>query len=155
MFLKNWMSWFALYNPNQKVLEIIMSQITVAVAPGELIDKITILEIKSERIQDPEKLKNINFELSLLVKTWKESEYAATDISTEQAALKSINEKLWQIEDDIRIKESKGQFDSEFIELARSVYISNDERARIKRVINTMLGSNLVEEKSYADYGRK
>jgi hypothetical protein len=87
-----------------------------------------------------------------LLTTWRESEYAATDISTEKAELKRINEKLWKIEDDIRIKESKGQFDSEFIELARSVYKSNDERARIKRTINTKLGSNIIEEKSYADY---
>lgn len=132
-----------------------MSNITVAIAPGELIDKITILEIKSERIDDPAKLKNINFELNLLRATWKASAYAATDISREQADLKAINEKLWEIEDDIRLKESQAQFDETFITLARSVYISNDERARIKRVINTKLGSDLIEEKSYTDYKKK
>ena len=132
-----------------------MSNITVAIAPGELIDKITILEIKSERIDDPAKLKNINFELSLLITTWKASPYAATDITKEQEKLKAINEKLWDIEDAIRLKESKGQFDSAFIALARSVYISNDERSHIKRAINTKLGSDLIEEKSYTDYKQK
>ena len=87
--------------------------------------------------------------------TWKESAYAATNITKEQAALKAINEKLWDIEDDIRLKESKGEFDNAFIALARSVYISNDERARIKRAINTKLGSDLIEEKSYTDYKQK
>lgn len=132
-----------------------MSNITVAIAPGELIDKITILEIKSERIADPAKLKNIDFELDILRTTWEKSTYASTDISKEQADLKNINEKLWEIEDDIRLKESKAEFDAAFIELARSVYISNDVRARIKRAINTKLGSDLIEEKSYTDYKRR
>lgn len=129
-----------------------MSNINVAIAPGELIDKITILEIKSERVSDLSKLENINFELQLLINTWQQSEYATTDISEEQTQLKHINEKLWVIEDDIRIKESEGNFDNTFIELARSVYITNDERARIKRAINIKLNSDIVEEKSYADY---
>ncbi len=131
-----------------------MSQISVPVSIGELIDKITILEIKSERIDDIEKLKNINKELTLLSNTWNSSSYAANDISNERAQLKSVNEALWDIEDQIRLKEGQGQFDKTFIELARAIYINNDKRAAIKREINTILGSDIFEEKSYADYTR-
>lgn len=131
-----------------------MSQIRVPVSPGEMIDKITILEIKSERIADPAKLENVRRELDLLQATWAESPYAAQDIRADQAALKRVNEKLWEIEDAIRDKERAGAFDAEFIELARSVYFTNDDRAAIKRRINDALGSELVEEKSYADYAR-
>lgn len=131
-----------------------MSEIRVPVSPGEMIDKITILEIKSERIADPVKVTNVRRELELLRATWADSPYAAHDISADQAALKQVNEKLWAIEDAIRDKERAGAFDAEFIELARSVYFDNDERAAIKRRINLALGSDLVEEKSYADYGR-
>lgn len=131
-----------------------MSQIRVPISFGELLDKITILEIKNERISDPAKLANIRRELSLLVATWETSEQGAQDISALKADLKRVNEKLWQIEDDIRDKERAGEFDADFIELARSVYITNDERAAIKQRINLELGSELVEEKSYADYTR-
>lgn len=131
-----------------------MSQISIPVSIGELIDKITILEIKSERVDDIEKLKNINKELTLLSDTWNSSSYAANDISNERAQLKSVNEALWDIEDQIRLKEAQGQFDETFIELARAVYINNDKRAAIKREINTILGSDIFEEKSYADYTR-
>lgn len=131
-----------------------MSQISIPVSIGELIDKITILEIKSERVDDIEKLKNINKELALLSSTWNSSSYAASDISKERAQLKSVNETLWDIEDQIRLKEAQGQFDETFIELARAVYINNDKRAAIKREINTILGSDIFEEKSYADYTR-
>ena len=131
-----------------------MSEIRVPVSPGEMIDKITILEIKSERIADPAKVTNVRRELELLRATWADSAYATHDISADQAALKQVNEKLWAIEDAIRDKERAGAFDAEFIELARSVYFDNDERAAIKRRINLALGSDLVEEKSYADYGR-
>ena len=129
-----------------------MVELMVPISPGELIDKITILEIKSQRMTDPAKLHNVRTELSLLTDTWKASPYAATDISAEWAALRGVNAKLWDIEDDIRDKERSRLFDAGFIELARAVYVTNDERAAIKKQINTRLGSALVEEKSYAKY---
>ena len=129
-----------------------MSQISVPIAYGELIDKMTILEIKSERIRDAAKLANVRTELDLLVETWHDNPASSTDIVVERDALKRVNEALWDIEDHIRLKEKAKAFDAEFIELARSVYIRNDERARIKRAINEKLGSTLVEEKSYQDY---
>jgi hypothetical protein len=129
-----------------------MSQISVPVAYGELIDKITILEIKSERIRDPAKLANVRTELDLLNETWYADPASRIDIAAERTALHGVNEALWDIEDDIRRKEKAKAFDAEFIELARAVYIRNDERAAIKRAINLKLGSTLVEEKSYQDY---
>lgn len=131
-----------------------MAELLVPISPGELIDKITILEIKSARIADEQKLHNVRTELSLLTDTWKASPYASTDISEEWAGLREVNARLWDIEDDIRDKERDGAFDERFIELARAVYVTNDERAAIKRRINARLGSTLVEEKSYADYKR-
>lgn len=129
-----------------------MSQITVPIAYGELIDKITILEIKSERIRDAAKLANVRVELDLLNETWSANPASRTDIAAERAELRRVNEALWDIEDRIRLKEKAKAFDAEFVELARSVYIRNDERAAIKRAINVKLGSTLVEEKSYQDY---
>ncbi|HSS07997.1 MAG TPA: DUF6165 family protein [Rhodanobacteraceae bacterium] len=129
-----------------------MSQISVPIAYGELIDKITILEIKSERIRDAAKLANVRVELDLLNDTWGTNPASSTDIAAERAELRRVNEALWDIEDRIRLKEKAKAFDAEFVELARSVYIRNDERAAIKRAINTKLGSTLVEEKSYQDY---
>lgn len=129
-----------------------MNEIQVPVSFGELIDKITILEIKSERIEDPAKLANVRRELDALNATWLASPAAATDIGAARAELKAVNERLWVIEDEIRLKEADQAFDAEFVHLARSVYFENDERARIKREINTALGSTLVEEKSYKDY---
>ena len=129
-----------------------MSQISVPVAYGELIDKITILEIKSERMRDAAKLSNVRVELNLLNETWYADPASRIDIEAERAALRGVNEALWDIEDDIRRKEKAKAFDAEFIELARAVYIRNDERAAIKRAINVKLGSTLVEEKSYQDY---
>lgn len=126
--------------------------IKVDVSFGEFLDKITILEIKSERISDAVKLENVNRELSLLRDSWAAHPASKTDISDEMARLKAINEKLWEIEDDIRDKERNKTFDQGFIELARSVYFTNDERAAVKRELNLKLGSELVEEKSYADY---
>jgi hypothetical protein len=130
-----------------------MSMISVPVSYGELIDKITILEIKAAQIRDVAKLVNVRAELDLLNATWTAAAAAKTDISAERARLKAINEALWDIEDRIRLKEKARAFDAEFVELARSVYIRNDERAAIKREINLRLGSKLVEEKSYQDYG--
>ena len=131
-----------------------MAELLVPISPGELIDKITILEIKSARIADEQKLHNVRTELSLLNDTWKASPFSSTDISEEWAGLREVNARLWYIEDDIRDQERAGAFEERFIELARAVYVTNDERAAIKRRINTRLGSALVEEKSYADYKR-
>jgi hypothetical protein len=129
-----------------------MSQIAVPVSYGELIDKITILEIKAERIGDPGKLANVCAELDLLTSTWAADPHSATDIAAERAKLKAVNEALWDIEDRIRVKEKAKAFDSEFVELARAVYFRNDDRAAFKREINEKLGSTLVEEKSYENY---
>ena len=128
------------------------TDIQVPISPGELIDKITILQIKSERMSDPAKVANVRVELGLLESTWRESAHGKADIAAEWAALKKINEKLWVVEDDIRDKERAKEFDAKFIELARAVYVINDERAAVKRQINTKLGSRIVEEKSYKDY---
>jgi hypothetical protein len=129
-----------------------MSQISVPISHGELIDKITILEIKSERIRDAGKLANVRVELDLLNDTWGADPASRVDIASERAALRRVNEALWDIEDRIRLKEKAKALDDEFVELARSVYIRNDERAEIKRAINLKLGSTLVEEKSYQPY---
>lgn len=132
-----------------------MSLIETPVSHGELIDKITILEIKSRRITDSAKLANVRNELELLNATWGNAPASQTDISAERARLLAVNERLWDIEDEIRVKESAQEFDAAFIKLARSVYFENDERAAIKREINLKLGSQLVEEKSYKDYRAK
>ena len=132
-----------------------MAELLVPISPGELIDKITILEIKSQRMRDAAKLAHVRVELGLLMDTWRASPWVTADIDTEWTALREVNERLWVIEDQIRDKEREAQFDREFIELARAVYITNDERAAIKKRISTRLGSALVEEKSYADYQRK
>ena len=129
-----------------------MDEIRVPVSPGELIDKITILRIKAARIADPAKLTNDRLELAALEATW--STVGAPDIEADISALMRVNERLWVIEDDIRGKERAQAFDAEFIRLARAVYFENDERAALKRRINVKLGSQIVEEKSYAGYGR-
>lgn len=128
------------------------AEIKVPISPGELVDKITILEIKSARITDAAKVANVRTELTMLQETWRTSAYASHDIAAQWAALRKINEKLWDIEDDIRDMERARVFDKEFIQLARAVYVTNDERAAVKRDINTRLGSKIVEEKSYAKY---
>jgi len=129
-----------------------MSEISVPVSPGELLDKITILRIKSSRMSDAQKLANVRVELKVLEETWGASPYAKSDIAADVVALLQVNERLWVIEDDIRDKERAQTFDSDFIRLARAVYFENDERAAIKRRINLKLGSTIVEEKSYAEY---
>jgi hypothetical protein len=129
-----------------------MSEILVPVSFGELLDKIAILQIKSERMTDAAKVANVRNELSALEQLWMQHPAAGHDIVALRAALKAVNERLWVIEDDIREKESKQEFDEEFIRLARAVYFENDDRARIKREINLALGSAYVEEKSYRDY---
>lgn len=129
-----------------------MSEISVPVSFGELLDKISILQIKSERMDDPAKLANVRTELSALEQTWMAHPAAGHDVVRLRAELKAVNERLWDIEDAVRAKERAGEFDASFVALARSVYFENDERARIKKAINLALGSGYVEEKSYADY---
>jgi DNA-binding GntR family transcriptional regulator len=131
-----------------------MTQISAPVSVGELLDKMAILQIKSERIGDEAKLANVRRELEVLGATWQASGLDRPELAPLKAELKKINEALWEIEDLIRIKESEGDFDQQFIELARSVYVTNDRRAAVKRQINEAVGSELVEEKSYADYTR-
>ena len=129
-----------------------MTDILVPISPGELLDKITILRIKSVRITDAAKLANVRLELSRLEQNWAASVPAATDLLAEETELARVNAALWDIEDQIRDHESEQRFDAGFIELARSVYLRNDERAAIKRRINLKLASELVEEKSYRPY---
>jgi len=129
-----------------------MAEISVPVSPGELIDKLTILEIKSERMSDAKKVANVKLELQLLSDTWAKSDYAKININTEWSELKRINAKLWDIEDQIRDEERHQRFGEEFIRLARAVYFINDDRAAVKRLINDNLGSKNVEGKSYANY---
>jgi hypothetical protein len=124
----------------------------IPVSWGELIDKITILEIKSERLTDTMALSNVRNELALLNRIFSEPRDAAARLGELKTQLRKINETLWVIEDSIREKEKSKSFDGEFIELARSVYVNNDERARVKKEINKSLGSDLVEEKSYSAY---
>lgn len=124
----------------------------VKTSPGEFLDKLTILEIKSERMSDAAKLANVRRELELLHATWAASPLAARDVSALVAELKQVNERLWEIEDEIREHEAAQRFDARFIELARAVYRTNDRRAAIKRELNVALGSELIEEKSYKEY---
>ncbi len=122
----------------------------VEVSTGELIDKVTILSIKLEKIKDKKKLLHIIQEYELLKKSMVRS--GITETSEEFIQLKNINSNLWEIEDKIRLKEKKKEFDEEFIQLARSVYFNNDERSAIKRQINLKFNSQLIEEKAYIDY---
>jgi hypothetical protein len=121
--------------------------ISIPVSIGELFDKITILQIKKEKIKSVEKLKNVNKELSLLLQI--SDGINKKEIEEEYNQLKNINESLWNVEDLIREKEKSGCFDNSFIELARSVYIHNDQRAAIKKKINIITNSTLLEEKEY------
>ena len=129
-----------------------MENIKVPVSPGEVLDKITILEIKSERMEDPEKVANVRVELKLLQDTWAANITDDEVIRDLHAQLKEINEALWEIEDDIRDKERVKEFDERFVELARAVYFTNDRRSEVKKKLNLHLGSQIIEEKSYQDY---
>jgi hypothetical protein len=129
-----------------------MSEILAPVSFGELLDKVTILQIKSERIHDAEKVANVRKELQALQSIWSAHPASHSDVDALIKSLKAVNERLWVIEDDIRVLEKAQSFDKAFIELARSVYFENDERARIKKAINVALGSAYIEEKSYQDY---
>ena len=130
-----------------------MTDILIPVSPGEIVDKLTILEIKKERIKDEEKVNNVCIELEALETIWQQTEYAnIPDVLELRAELKEINEKLWDIEDQIRVKEARREFGHHFVELARAVYLTNDERAMVKKEINVGLGSRIIEEKSYEEY---
>ena len=124
----------------------------IPISWGELFDKITILQIKLENLQGKNALKNVKIEYDELFKIYNNNFLDDENAKRLLADLKTINKTLWNIEDDIRDKERHKIFDEEFIELARSVYITNDERSRIKRNINENFGSQLIEEKSYSDY---
>ena len=129
-----------------------MRDILVPISPGELLDKITILRIKSARMTDAAKLANVRAELANLEKTWRAAVGNEGNLIEEERALQAVNERLWVIEDDLRDRELAQTFDARFIELARSVYIENDERAAVKKRVNVKLGSRIVEEKSYKPY---
>ncbi|HUN27062.1 MAG TPA: DUF6165 family protein [Steroidobacteraceae bacterium] len=129
-----------------------MGDILVPISPGELLDKITILRIKARRLTEAAQRANVELELRLLLETWRASGCEDRSLPAEEQALERVNERLWEIEDRIREHESARRFDAEFIELARSVYLANDERAAIKKRINRHFGSRLVEEKSYRPY---
>lgn len=130
-----------------------MSQaIMTEIGSGELIDKITILEIKSERILDQDKLKNVNHELAVLSATRDAHLKNSAELEDLAAKLKAVNEALWEIEDDIRACEANKDFGPKFIELARAVYITNDKRAAFKKEINLLTGATIIEEKSYTDF---
>ena len=123
----------------------------IEVSHGEIVDKLTILQIKKKNIFDPEKLVNINKEYDYLISIV-ENDLGISTTSSEYLELLSINEELWVIEDDIRDKERKKEFDDDFIKLARAVYYTNDVRAKIKKEINLKYSSGFVEEKSYQKY---
>ncbi len=125
--------------------------VMIEVSYGELFDKISILEIKSVQVNDPAKLANVNLELAKLREVRREI-HAREDIDQLSTQLHKINNALWLVEDRLRDKERDKQFDADFIELARSVYRLNDERARLKRELNANLGSVIVEEKNYRPY---
>lgn len=129
-----------------------MKDLLIPVSAGELLDKITILRIKAARISDAQQLANVRLELGMLEKSWADIGGAATELTAEEHALQAVNEQLWDIEDRIRDREARQLFDREFIDLARAVYVANDERAAIKKRINVQLGSRIVEEKSYRPY---
>jgi len=129
-----------------------MANLLVETSPGELIDKITILQIKSERITDDQKLAHIRHELAVLTKALETSIDMTEHLNSLKTELKTVNEALWDIEDDIRVCEKNKDFSDTFIQLARAVYVTNDKRAALKKDINLALNSALVEEKSYADY---
>ena len=129
-----------------------MENLLVPVSPGEVLDKITILEIKLEHMQDPGKTANVRTELEQLNTCWAAAVTQDETVCSLRTQLRAVNQALWVIEDDIRDKERSKVFDEQFIELARSVYITNDRRARIKRELNVYLGAQLVEEKSYSAY---
>jgi len=129
--------------------------IMVEIAPGELIDKITILELKRDHVKDPAKLANVAYELRVLQDTYNKAVSESAELRRLNAELKAVNQRIWQVEDDIRDCERRQDFGAQFVELARAVYHQNDHRAALKRQINVLLRSAIVEEKSYTDYKSK
>jgi hypothetical protein len=129
-----------------------METLLVPISPGELLDKITILRIKSARLGDQSKLANVRYELTLLEQTWRRALPNDPAIAADEAELQQVNAQLWDIEDRIREHEAQQRFDAAFVELARAVYMRNDERAAIKHRINRKLNSAIIEEKSYQPY---
>jgi hypothetical protein len=126
--------------------------IQVEIAPGELVDKITILEIKAQQIRDAAKLANVRVELDILATARDKAVPASPQLAELTAQLKQVNQELWDIEDEIRLCEKAKDFGPKFIELARSVYYQNDRRAALKRQINDLFGSKIIEEKAYQPY---
>ncbi len=123
--------------------------IRVEISVGEFLDKLSILEIKAERIDDPAKLGHVRRELETMRAAWAASPFASADPGEDYAQLAALNRSLWDIEDEIRGHEARGDFGAEFIQLARSVYTTNDRRSQLKQRLNLRLGSDLVEVKSY------
>ena len=130
----------------------LIKSVLIEVAPGELIDKITILLIKSERIRDDIQLANVQHELGILTSKLDKEITSSPKFDELKLELKAVNEELWCIEDDIRDCERVNDYSQTFIDLARAVYITNDKRASLKREINVLLGSEIMEEKSYTSY---
>lgn len=128
-----------------------MRQMLIPVSPGELLDKITILRIKMARLTEPSKLSNVSRELILLQEIWNREVPKESDLSEETAALMAANEKIFSAIDSIWGKELRRCFDSDFVAMARTIYVCNDERAAIKKSVNQKLGSTLAEEKSCGD----
>ncbi len=127
-------------------------KIMVEVGAGELVDKITILEIKRDRLKEAGQLANVKRELGILEAARDQAIAASPELAACTDKLRQVNTELWEIEDDIRDQERAGDFGERFVQLARSVYVTNDRRAALKREINEITGSRIVEEKSYADY---
>lgn len=127
-------------------------ELLIPVSPGELLDKLTILEIKLDRIGDADKLANVRREHELLSRVWREAGLGDEAVDRLRHQLRRLNESLWEIEDAIREEEREKRFGDRFVKLARSVYLRNDERAALKRRINERLGSEVIEEKSYSSY---
>ena len=137
---------------NEQSNQAAAGSVMIEVGAGELIDKITILKIKTERIQDPAKLVNVRHELAVLDQARHRALPQSVELDRLEAALREVNAALWVIEDDIRSCEAARDFGPRFVELARSVYIENDKRARLKKEINLLVGSSIVEEKSYTEF---
>ncbi|HCV87704.1 MAG TPA: hypothetical protein DGU02_00825 [Alphaproteobacteria bacterium] len=129
--------------------------LNVPVSVGEVVDKVTILEIKSDRISDEAKLRNIRTELDQLRPMVSGGVFDSAEVTALFDGLRAVNGELWDIEDNIRAEEAAGRFGDRFVELARAVYVTNDRRAELKKKINLATGSDLVEEKSYEDYSGK
>lgn len=129
--------------------------LNVPVSVGEVVDKVTILEIKSDRISDEAKLRNIRAELDQLRPMVSGGVFDSAEVTALFDGLRAVNGELWDIEDNIRAEEVAGRFGDRFVELARAVYVTNDRRAELKKKINLATGSDLVEEKSYEDYSGK